>query len=658
MLRQWWCALVLLVWFGHAHATTPAIRADEIAASGSILIGRHLADLRDPSGALTLAQVMDPTRAGDFVPLEADRLKFGYDRAHHWLRFTIDPGPTGAHLVLEAALASLDLVELHSSEAGGGYKAKRSGDRIPWSERPLAHRNHAFRIDLDAGPPAVFYLHLASANTMTTSLALWTETAFARNERDAQLMFGMFYGLVLALFLYNLALYLSLGDRTYLWYVAYVGSFGMGLFVSDGFAFEYLWPDNVRWGNQALGTFLCLALMFGGLFARAFLGIRDRHAGLDRVMLALAIVAGVLAFLSATGWLLEYWAIMRALSLLGPLTAALTLWISVKAALNDYAPAKYFLLAWSTLLAFVMIGALRNFGLVPAIPVATYGLHVGLALDVVLLSVALASRIRITESRVIAAQGRLIEISHEHRTALERRAAELAESNRELESFSHTVAHDLRAPLRAIDGYAGFLALEHGDKLPEAGRRDLAAISNNARRMAQLIDRLLDFSRLGRLASHEGVVAMRPLVDAVLQEALAGHPVDVRIGDLGEVRGDPVLLRQVWANLIENAVKFSAGRGDAAIAVDGALDAHGVEYSVTDNGVGFEPAYADKLFGMFQRLHPAEAFAGTGAGLATVKRIVERHGGGVSAQSTPGRGARFAFHLPVGRVVKAPSIAA
>jgi PAS domain S-box-containing protein len=237
------------------------------------------------------------------------------------------------------------------------------------------------------------------------------------------------------------------------------------------------------------------------------------------------------------------------------------------------------------------------------------------------------------------------------------RTAELSAANREMEAFSYTVAHDLRAPLRAIDGFSRMLQVDAGERLDGRMRRDLDTISANARRMAELIDGLLAFARFSRGDPAHQRVATRGLVESVLQEAAVpagGHRPRYRVGALPDVLGDAAMLRQVWVNLISNAVKFTSKRADGEIEIDSTAEpGGGVRFTVRDNGAGFDPKYADKLFGMFQRLHRLDEFEGTGVGLAIVKRVIERHGGRVWAEGWPGAGASFHFSLPAAALAAA-----
>jgi light-regulated signal transduction histidine kinase (bacteriophytochrome) len=210
------------------------------------------------------------------------------------------------------------------------------------------------------------------------------------------------------------------------------------------------------------------------------------------------------------------------------------------------------------------------------------------------------------------------------------------------------VSHDLRAPLRAIAGFAAMLRGQNGAALPETGRHQLERIEANAARMGALIDDLLKLSRASMQELKRRPTDMEALARMAAHEATehAARHVEVLIHPLPQVQGDHALLRQVWANLIDNAVKYSRGTHAPRIEIGARSLDKAVEYYVRDNGAGFDPQHAARLFGLFQRLHSEEEFEGTGVGLALVERIVRRHGGTVSAEGAPGSGATFRFSLP------------
>jgi PAS domain S-box-containing protein len=240
-----------------------------------------------------------------------------------------------------------------------------------------------------------------------------------------------------------------------------------------------------------------------------------------------------------------------------------------------------------------------------------------------------------------------------HITALNAQLAhqvtELETVNRELESFSFSVSHDLRSPLRAVDGFARILETDYAPALDSEARRVIGVIRQNAQRMGLLIDDLLRLSRLGRQDLVAGRVDLEAMARAVVREITPeGSTADVRVATLPAVRADASLVRQVWINLVGNALKYSRTRDHPVVEIGVHANGKGepVVCYVRDNGVGFDPAHAGKLFGVFQRLHRDDEFEGTGVGLAIVQRIVHRHGGRVWAESAPDRGATFFFSLP------------
>jgi light-regulated signal transduction histidine kinase (bacteriophytochrome) len=230
------------------------------------------------------------------------------------------------------------------------------------------------------------------------------------------------------------------------------------------------------------------------------------------------------------------------------------------------------------------------------------------------------------------------------------RTRQLEQVNHELESFSYSVSHDLRAPLRHIDGFVSILRHEATSSLSESGQRYLGIIADAAKRMGKLIDDLLQFSRMGR----QDLVRERVSMGALVEEAIAeladefmSRTIHWQIDPLPEVSGDPAMLKQVWLNLLSNAIKYTRPRSESHIGISCSNPAPGeVQFAVRDNGTGFDMKYAHKLFGVFQRLHRADEFEGTGIGLANVRRVVTRHGGRAWAESVVDQGSTFYFTLP------------
>jgi light-regulated signal transduction histidine kinase (bacteriophytochrome) len=247
------------------------------------------------------------------------------------------------------------------------------------------------------------------------------------------------------------------------------------------------------------------------------------------------------------------------------------------------------------------------------------------------------------------AEAELQRLNAELESRVVQRTRDLETANKELEAFSYSVSHDLRAPLRTVDGFSQALMEDFGDRLSEEGKRQVRTIREGAQRMGTLIDDLLAFSRLGRQAvSRSALVDMNALVAETLADLAAerhDRPVEIRAAQLPPVHGDRALLKQVWTNLLSNAFKYTRRRDPAIVEIGALAEPGETVYFVRDNGSGFDMRYAKKLFGVFQRLHRAEDFEGTGVGLAIVQRIVQRHGGRVWAEAELDRGATFRFTL-------------
>jgi PAS domain S-box-containing protein len=270
--------------------------------------------------------------------------------------------------------------------------------------------------------------------------------------------------------------------------------------------------------------------------------------------------------------------------------------------------------------------------------------------DIIWVQIA-ATKLRDTDDKLANPVAVVIDITKRKQAeiVLAQQTAKLEAANKELESFAYSVSHDLRAPLRAIDGFSRMLITKIADKLNDDEKRRFEVIRENTQRMGRLIDDILAFSRFGRQSMVLSVINISELINQVWEELVAINPnrrMSLKIEVLPDAVGDATLIRQVLANLLSNAVKFTQKKETALIEVGSRIEDSEVVYSVRDNGAGFDMDYSGKLFGVFQRLHSQEEYEGTGAGLAIVQRIIQRHGGRVWAEGAVDKGATFYFTLP------------
>jgi light-regulated signal transduction histidine kinase (bacteriophytochrome) len=323
---------------------------------------------------------------------------------------------------------------------------------------------------------------------------------------------------------------------------------------------------------------------------------------------------------------------------------------------RGYRPARYFVLAQTVLLGTFFTGLLAQLGYAPLF-FAEYIPMFALSLMAVLMSLALADRINIIKQELELAEAETRQRNREltkYREHLEvlvkERTTELEAANNKLEAFAYSVSHDLRAPLRHIGGFIELLQKRADTAFNKQCRHYMDNISDSSQKMERLIDGLLSFSRMGRQELYRTQVDLNILVQDIirkLESETKGRTIDWHIKDLPVVSADPTLIRAVLVNLISNAIKFTRPRERAEIEIGHHNQQTESVIFVRDNGVGFDMKYTDKLFGVFQRLHHADEFEGTGIGLANVRLIIERHGGKVWAEGIIDNGAVFYFSLPI-----------
>lgn len=444
-------ALLILCccWSCQVDTALAAVRL--LPGASSVTLAPEIAILEDPGGRLSLAEVQ--ARAADFRPsrLPADAaINFGYSSSAWWLRFTIDAeAAVPRDWLLEVAFPTLDSVEFF----GPGGEHLVTGDRFPFAVRPVAHRNFVFPLRLNESGTGTVWLRVASEGTLTVPLRLWQSDAFWRESRATYSLLSLYFGMLLALALYNFLLWLSLRDHTYITYVLFAAGMAVGQLSLNGLGNEYLWPDWPTWGNMAFSTGFAATGLFGALFTRGFLGTRRNVPRLDGAVLGLAA-------LFALCILMPLIAPYRLAAILTSLTGVTFSLVAVLAGLRCWrigAPgASTFLLAWTALLLGVAVVGLRNLDLLPTTFLSFYAMQIGSALEMLLLSFALADRINGLRREKDAAQGEALatkqqlvaalqrsEANLEQRVAertadLEAANARLRENERQLQALAHT----------------------------------------------------------------------------------------------------------------------------------------------------------------------------------------------------------------------------
>ena len=351
--------------------------------------------LHDPGGQLDLDAIRARAAAGEFQPLPVGRSNFGYVDGALWFRFAaenLEPGRERWLLVIEYAL--LDHVTLFRIDPDGRIREHQSGDRTRFGTRDADLRYLNFALDLPAGQPSEFYLRVVSQSSMQVPLVLARPDAYLQQLLPTQLGLGIYYGIQLALLLYNLILWVSVRDRNFLWYVLYAITLGVLLLCLNGFAFQYLWPDWPDLGNLAVPVGIALSNLCMLQFSRSFLELHRHVPRADRLLIGCMFAAG-LPLLAA--FMLPYRIVVQYQTLLALMLAPIIL-VSAVLCLRRYAPARHFLVAWSALLIGIVVYAAVSLGLLPKVPITEYSMQIGSAAEMILLSFALAHRINLLKA--------------------------------------------------------------------------------------------------------------------------------------------------------------------------------------------------------------------------------------------------------------------
>ena len=421
-----------LAWFAG-----PSRAADRIVldtAQPSLALAPHLTYRVDPEGRDDAVTVFAQAARGELQPMPAEGTAFGFSDGAYWFHgqlFNQSRSEQRWLLVLHYPL--LDNVDVYLRYPDGRVEHMVSGDTLPFSARSIRYRHPNFWLDLPQRTEVELLVRVSSRSSMQVPLAVYTPTAFAELERDSQFGIGLFYGILLALFCYNLVLWLSLRDASHFWYMCHVGGFGLVMFCLNGLAFEYLWPNSPWWANQAIPLSMALSQIAMHQFCRVFLELKQRQPYADRIS------QGLIAFYIAMGlasFFLDYRAAVRPMTLAVFPGALYILYLAINAIRRGYAPAKVFLLAWAFLLLGTALYASVSFGLLEKNFLTEYGIQIGSALEMILLSFALSyryGRLRGENERLVLEHNEQLERHVARRTSeLSTALEQLAEANQRL----------------------------------------------------------------------------------------------------------------------------------------------------------------------------------------------------------------------------------
>ncbi|WP_248917552.1 sensor histidine kinase [Pseudomonas entomophila] len=639
---------LLIVLLGCLPLLAGAVEFD--GSTGRLPLGRSMLVYEDHDGNATIAQVSAPAFARQFVQHQDEVLNAGYSTSVFWLRidlhYAAPPSAAPRQWLLELAYPPLDHLELYLPDEQGSYHlAQRTGDALPYASRQIRQNNYLFELPMHPGQSTTAYLRLHSQGSIQAPLTLWSAEAYLEDQPTRLYVLGMIYGVLLVMLAYNLFIYLSVRDVSYLYYILYIASFGLYQVSVNGAGIAYFWPDSPWWANAATPFFIGAAGLFGCQFARHFLQLGRLSRGFDRLLMML-MAGGALVMVLALA--LRYGVALRMATLLALLFTVSIFSAGLYAWWRGLRVARWFIIAWTAFLLGGLVNTLMVLGYLPNLFITMYASQLGSALEVALLSLALADRInslREQQAQTLRETGR----------TLEQMNLQLARSNRLKDEFLATVTHELRTPM---NGVIGSLELLHTLPMSAEQAQYHRTATGSAQDMMAMVDDILILTELqaGHLRNQNGPFSLRRL----MQELRAGYAsqalakglylsLDVPADLPDSLVGDAQKLARCVACLVDNGLKFTH-QGGVTVQVRGRRtgpDSLALSITISDSGIGFDDLDQAVLYQRFAQVDGSmtRRYGGLGVGLSICRQLGELIDAKLSHESTPGLGSRFELSL-------------
>lgn len=620
--------------------------------------------LADPSGRFTLEDIKSNNFQKKFKLIKStdDEINFGFSKNSYWLKLSLSISVgTPDSWILEIPYLGLDQIDFYAPSR----PVVETGNFRPVESRPLFNRSYAFPLILKDSSQD-FYIRVSSQSPISLPLKLWQSDAFSRHAQSDTLFQALYYGGVGALAIFNFLLFLYLQDKTYLLYSLFATFMGLGIFSGNGFGHLYLWPNNSAWNQISQAAFLGMASSIAWLFTREFLNTKKFLPRVDRLL----IIVSVLLVFSTSGLIASYLAsfspaiFLQLIPLLSLPGAVLTIYAAMRIWMLGQQSAKYFLLAWGVLSLGTIIASLRMFDMVPSNAYTSYALQISSAIEMLLLSFALANRIQIerqlrerAQLEALNSKQTMVDSLKASEERLERTVAirtneieQMLENEKRLREqyvrFGSMISHEFRNPLGIIETQIALLARGGAEKL----EKRVSIIGSATHRLAMLFDRWLQGDRLENKidATLPQIIQLNSWLEDLVEKCRIYHATHrlelVEFEKAVSLKADEKMLQVVVTNLIDNACKYSPA--DSIVRIQIYLLPGKIGISVSDQGAGIEPESHAEIFEEFVQIDPAPHSRGVGLGLAFVKKIIDLHSGSIELISEPGKGSEFIVWLP------------
>lgn len=603
-------------------------------------LGYHLDVLEDKDAKWTLNDVLSSPVSDTFERSDSIAPSFGFTSSAIWVRFqirNIQAAPKS--LLLQMDFPLLEGIQFYSPTTDG-YSVKKAGIEFPFDHRGNTHRTHVFEVELDANSDKTYYMRIQGDETIQLPLLLWEPDALEQHETYEQYGLGVYYGIIVAMCLYNFFLFLFIRDKSYLYYVIYISCLGLFAFSQNGLAFQFLWPDSpaiAKWFNPVgCGATLISVI----LFTRHFLQTKNYTPFLDRLLkLEIPLVGLIYVFVALSEFQIS--AAMAGASSIAIIVTIIA--ASLSCLRQGYLPARYFLIAFASVIVGAFLYALKSFGLIPSFFASTYGIQIGSSLEVVLLSLGLASRINTLK---------------QEKSDAEQQALEAALSaNRLKDSFMSTITHELLTPINGIQ--LSLSLLDRGVREDER-KEFLATANNSTQHLLNLVESMFAFSEARRgtmqlarekLDLHRMVAGIVVQFEDVIDRERVKLTLNWDEDTPHWVWGDKTKLSMMISQLLKNSCTYT-NEGEVALdcsIVENKNKKNVLMLTIRDTGIGISEDVQSQIFEGFTQADSSinRKYGGMGIGLSILRDILFLMQGTMKFESVVNKGTTFTLSIPI-----------
>lgn len=639
---------------------------------GQYSLGMHLDTLEDTEGNWSLEQVRSSRFNKKWVKNEKKVPNFGFTKSAYWLRFqvvhqTLGELPSSAvnindagadqitrypsKWLLELSYAFIDQVDFYFKTMDNQYHVIKSGDQRAYSAREFKYHNFVFPLILYNQSPQVFYIRVQTEGSIELPLTLWSPNSFFQKVEQEQSALGIYYGIMLAMLLYNLFIFLLVKEKTYLFYVLYIICWTISQMIINGYAVQYLWGDVLWWVNRSFSFMSGVMGVWIFVFSMSFLQTEKYVPTLHKI---LKIVVVTFVLHSVFSLIIPYSISIRISTVLFLSFLPLLIVVGILCWNQGFTAARYYLLAWISLIIGVILFLLKSIDLLPSVFITNYGVQIGSAIEVLLLSFSLADRINQEKKEKLQAEKNRLLAQKNMELALKDKKISEA-NNRSKTEFFASMSHEFRTPLTSILGYSE--AGQENDLSIKEKNDYFKIINRSGKHFLNLINDILDLSKLEvqQLEFENVKIRLLPILEEIGDtfELLAREKgLDFTINNQFPLpktfSNDPTRLKQILINLCGNAIKFTK-TGSVAVKVYSNKEDEKLYFSITDTGIGLKPDQVDKLFKSFSQadISTTRNFGGTGLGLYLSKQLAKKLGGDITVTSEFGKGSTFTVSVAI-----------